>query len=143
MFFTIFSTFFIAIFKEKQEQSGVQEKWEKNIKLIAKSYLKGFFIFDLLACVPSLYTLNTDKTAFTFKYLKFLYVPRILFQISFLKNYIIKHNFANHICIVNTFHAVSLIFRQILIIHFVACIWIKIGIDYEDSWMHNNADIFP
>ena len=111
MLLTIFSTFFIAKSKEEQDlnHNCTQEIWEKNMKLIAKSYLKGYFIFDILACVPSLFTSNMDKSAFMFKYFKFLYVPRILFKILRLKEVIIRRNSENLICIVNTYHVAALI----------------------------------
>ena len=44
---------------------------------IAKTYLLRFLIFDLLACMPTLISLNHNRDLFLFKLFKFLQIIRI------------------------------------------------------------------
>ena len=60
-------------------------RYEYNMIKIAKTYLLRFLIFDLLACMPTLITLNHNKTVYLLKLFKFLQIIRIYEQIRILK----------------------------------------------------------
>jgi hypothetical protein len=57
-----------------------------NKKEIAKNYLKGNFIIDLLACFPSLVTGESVDWVYYFKVLRFLSIEKLIKQIGVISS---------------------------------------------------------
>ena len=84
-----------SILKDKKKEKEVMvdrdfSRYEYNMIKIAKTYLLRFLVFDLLACMPTLITLNHNKTVYLLKLFKFLQIIRIYEQIQILKLVLIK-----------------------------------------------------
>lgn len=52
--------------------------WEVDMRIIAMNYIFTFFIFDFLACVPGLLTLENSLVVYPFKILRVTRIPRLL-----------------------------------------------------------------
>ena len=46
----------------------------RTIPKISKAYLKGFFIFDVLATIPPMWMMQNDRTINWFKFLRFVHI---------------------------------------------------------------------
>ena len=83
------------------EEKGSISRYEYNMIKIAKHYITKFLVFDLLACLPTLITLNERKDLFLLKLFKFTQVIRIYYQIKVLKKVLIKRYHHHQVTIIN------------------------------------------
>ena len=75
----IILNFFTALEKQTTTK-GKQDsflKWETNMKVIAISYLRGFFLIDCLGCLPTLITLSNNSCIFYCKFFRLVSVPKL------------------------------------------------------------------
>lgn len=84
MFVDILITFLTAIpyddklsFSDLLESKSVDEKFDVNMYRIGKRYMKGLLLFDLLGCVPSLFTLNMVSSVYVLKMFKLLHMNEL------------------------------------------------------------------
>jgi len=56
------------------------------MKNIAYAYLRSYFVFDLLSCMPTLITGNRLKFFYYFKALKFLKLSRTQLQFNIIES---------------------------------------------------------
>ena len=74
----------------QREDVNVFTRYEYNMIKIAKFYATKFLFFDLLACLPTLITLNKRSDLFPLKLFKFMQTIRIYDQIKVLMKVLIK-----------------------------------------------------
>jgi hypothetical protein len=129
--FHIFANFFTAIPKERkrktEDASDEQNLYEDDFSLIFWDYLKFYFILDVLACIPSLATSNMDRNYFKFKWFKVFIIPRLYVKSEFLKKEMLNF-FSSRNTVSNVFHFLTIIVSLLTLIHFMACVWIRVGI---------------
>ena len=117
------------------EEKGSISRYEYNMIKIAKHYITKFLVFDLLACLPTLITLNERKDLFLLKLFKFTQVIRIYYQIKVLKKVLIKRYHHHQVTIINLITIIKAIIALTLFIHVITCGWILLSITNSTSWI--------
>ena len=56
----------------------------RTFSQISKAYLRGFFVFDFLATVPSMFTLQTNSRVNLLKFLRFSHIGEMFFPFQSL-----------------------------------------------------------
>lgn len=107
-----------------------------NRKVIAKSYLKGWFLIDLVACIPFQYFLDANNSGSDSSYNKLLRlarIPRLYRLIRIMRLFKMVRLFRNQVLftkLINTLKVSGGILRLIkfgftvmLVVHIVGCFW--------------------
>jgi len=116
MFFDIIFTFFVA------------ETHNQRLKDCVLNYLFGYFIFDFIATVPGLVTLELVKEIYFLKVLRFLQLGRFFRQVHFILNYVARlFAFISLTTVKNAIKMAKLLMTLFLMIHIFACVFIFIG----------------
>jgi len=103
------------------------------MRLIALNYLSNFFVFDILACIPGLWTYEKQLSVYPFKILRILRLPRLLSFIESLFNTFKEKHMQNKNLVENIFKVIHTILTLLLILHFLTCAYIAIGLINEEQ----------
>mmetsp|Transcript_4810 Transcript_4810/g.4460 ORF Transcript_4810/g.4460 Transcript_4810/m.4460 type:complete len:292 (-) Transcript_4810:1051-1926(-) len=104
---------------------------------IGYSYLRGYFVLDVLMTVPTLVTLQ-NFSYYPFKLLRFFHVDRILKILNFFLDKILNFYGLNKAKVQDNIFLVSLFLFSIFASHILCCAWIYLGrIDKENPQRHN------
>lgn len=107
------------------------------MRLIALNYVFNFFAFDFLACIPGLLTLEGKLSVYPFKLLRILRLPRLLSFIESLFNSFKDKHMQQKNSIENIFKVLHTTLLLALILHFLTCAYIAIGLIPEtESWIN-------
>ena len=129
---------------QKQHENkdlNVFTRYEYNMIKIAKSYLFKFLIFDLLACLPTLCTLNKRRELFYLKLFKYTQTIRIYDQIKIFKTVLIKRFQHHQLTIVNLTTILKAAIALTLLLHGVTCGWILISLTNPQSWLFTKHEL--
>ena len=124
--------------RQKDQKADVNAftRYEYNMIKIAKSYITKFLVFDLLACLPTLITLNQRSDLFLLKLFKFMQTIRIYDQIKVLMKVLIKKFHHHQVRIVNLITILKATIALMLFIHVITCGWIIISVSNPTSWIY-------
>ena len=125
--------------KTTKSVSGFQ-RYEYNMLKIAKHYLSTYFFWDILACLPTLLTLHKFKYLYYFKLFRFLQVPRILGHFRILKRIVLKRSYTYFIFMENVANILMQAVEFLLIFHVMSCLWIRLHIYEQESWIYEKFD---
>jgi hypothetical protein len=109
-------------------------EWKYNLKDIAKSYIKSFFVMDLLATIPGLVTFE-DPDYYWVKAIRYIRFFGLLKHINDILQKIFNKMGLNKQLIERIFYFFKLILNLIFIIHILACTWCYIGRGEVDTWV--------
>lgn len=108
------------------------------MRIIALNYILSFFIFDFLACIPGLLTLERSLIVYPFKILRVARIPRLLTFIESIFGMMKEKNMKNQNLLNNCYKVIHTTIILSLILHCMTCGYIAIGmIPYlgEESWI--------
>ena len=120
---------------------NVFTRYEYNMIKIAKTYLFKFLIFDLLACLPTLLTLNKRRGLYYLKIFKFTQTIRIYDQIKIFQTVLIKRFQHHQLTIVNLTTVLRAAIALGLLLHGVTCGWILISLTNPKSWLFTKHEL--
>ena len=115
-------------------------RYEYNMTRIAKRYFLTYFIFDILTCLPTLLTLNNKPHLYYFKMLRFLQLPRVYAWFLLVKRLIARRFYQYFVALENITSIVEQATEFYMIFHVLTCIWIRLAIYNEDSWIYSKFD---
>eukprot|EP00347_Sterkiella_histriomuscorum_P000052 403377369 len=98
------------------------------------SYIKGFFIIDLLSFLPSLVTKETVEDVYFFKLFRYLRIQRVFMFIQFFEKFLLNFKmFQERKQFIHKFiKFLRLIFLYFLIFHIFACSWFYLAYQPEN-----------
>lgn len=91
------------------------------------SYLKTTFVFDILACLPGLITLEVNPVYYLFKVFRYLQMPRFFDQLEQIVRKAKSQYVTRAITITNIYLAFKTLFIMLILFHTLASGWIYIG----------------
>ena len=103
---------------------------------IAIAYIKKFLITDLLSCIPTLVTYNSNRTLYYLKLFKFIQCIRIFEQLKLFKRVLINRFMKDTISLHNVDWFLRSSVLAFIFFHVFTCGWIRIGVSYPDSWLY-------
>ena len=109
---------------------------ESDFPQIRKDYIKSAFVFDCVAALPGLLTLEESDFSRYTKLCRFIHYDRVFDQLNFLTENILmgwlgytRQKVSEYI------DFVKLELTIVLLTHLMACIWILIGESEENGWV--------
>lgn len=106
---------------------------KRNFKDISLNYLTGFFIFDFLATVPPMITLQKNITVNLLKYLRFAHIFEMFSPVEKLINCCCASKKAKQR---DDLYQLIIVFSAALLFgHIAACAFIALG-TAEDGWLN-------
>lgn len=106
----------------------------RTFKAIANSYLRGFFIFDVLATIPPMIYLQKNRNINLLKFLRFVHIGEMFTPFRKLIDWIMDGAIAKKRS--DVFKLIVLFSAALLFGHIAACAWIALGIQ-PDGWLYN------
>ena len=97
----------------------------RTFKDISKSYLKGFFIFDVLATIPPMITMQQNSTINLLKFLRFAHIGEMFTPFKKLIDTLMEGTIAKKRS--DVFQLVVLFSAALLFGHLMSCAWIALG----------------
>lgn len=95
----------------------------KTLKDIALHYVLGYFIFDLVSCIPIF--LKEEHRFFSFKFLRLVHIARVTEPVLKVLNlFVVNYSNKRKEDLVGF---VTLIFNVIFLCHVLSCIWVALG----------------
>ena len=110
----------------------VASETHRDYKSIARNYLEGFFIFDMLSTFPPLLTLHQNSYINLLYFLRFVHIREMFEPIKHLINWIYKDK--KVMIRKHRFHLIVLLLSALLLGHYCACGWIAMGTK-QDGWV--------
>lgn len=104
----------------------------RTFKEIAKAYLKGYFIFDVLATIPPMITMQKNSTINLLKFLRFAHIGEMFTPIKNLIDCCMEGTIAKKRN--DMFQLIVLFSAALLFGHIMACCWIALGTQ-KDGWI--------
>ena len=126
--------------KNKQKKTTVFERYEFHMGKIMKHYITSYFFIDILACIPSLVTLYQYRILFYFKLFRFLQLPRVFAWFRQVKSIILNRSHTHYYLLENVTSVVMQATEFLMVFHIMSCIWIRLNINDQDSWIYNKFD---
>lgn len=107
-----------------------------NLKQNALSYFKGFFIFDCLAALPGLVTLE-NQTVNYMKMFRLVHWNRFFKQLNFIFDKVLLNWLGyNRQKVQELIDFIKLQIFVVYMTHNMACVWVYIGIQTPESWVY-------
>ena len=91
------------------------------------AYLKSTFVFDIMACLPGLITLQMNPHYYLFKVFRYLQMPRFFDQLEQIVRKAKSQYVTRAIMITNIYLAFKTLFIMLILFHTLASGWIYIG----------------
>ena len=91
---------------------------------IAINYLKGYFVFDVLATIPCLFS-GENRDLYPFKVIRIVHFGRISDPIYLILGFVLSKYSKKRQQDLSGF--VALLIFVVFIAHFMACIWLSLG----------------
>ena len=104
-----------------------------QMKEISYTYMKSTFIWDCMACLPGLITLEMDPMWYLFKIFRYLQMPRFFEQLEQIVRKVKSTYVTQSIMITNMYLAFKTLFIMLILFHTLASGWIYIG-NAKDGW---------
>ena len=105
---------------------------KRKFKEIAADYLKGFFIFDALATIPPMATMNRNRTVNLLKFLRLLHFGDMFMPVKYLVDCVMTNSIAKKRN--DVFQLIILFSTALFFGHVAACGWIAMG-TMQDGWL--------
>lgn len=96
-----------------------------NLKLIAKSYMFPFFVFDMLATIPPLIFFNENFEQYWIKAIRIVYFTRLTKPLELLLSFVLRKYSKKRQNDLTSF--CNLILFVVYLSHINACIWLYLG----------------
>ena len=126
----------IMLFDIMTEFITTKEKDGRKINQIREltfEYIKTTFIFDIMACLPGLITLEMDPSWYLFKLFRYLQMPRFFDQLEMIVRKLKSVYVTQSTMITNMYLGFSTLFIMLILFHTLASAWIYIGKE-EGHW---------
>ena len=104
----------------------------RNFKSTSKSYLRGYFIFDVVATVPSMITMQQNASVNLLKFLRFVHVGEMFIPFKRLIDCLMEGKIQRKRS--DMLKLIVLFVSILLFGHLMACSWIALGAR-EDGWI--------
>ena len=104
----------------------------RTFKDIAKAYMKGFFILDVLATLPPMFYMQRHETVNLFKFLRFAHIGEMFTPFKKLIDCLMEGTIAKKRS--DMFQLIVLFSAALLFGHIMACSWIALGTQ-ADGWI--------
>jgi len=112
-----------------------------DLEKISYHYLTNLFVFDFIAVVPGLVTIELFKHMYYLKLLRYLRLSKLFEQIRFvlekLDNLLI---FVNKKAIESFLTLARCLFGLLFLIHVMACFWILLGQTRDEGWLNTSTE---
>lgn len=133
-------TFFTAFDNEGE--------YEYSLKKIALNYIFSYFVFDLLACFPSILVWESFDYKFCYylKALRFMQIGRLFNQLGMVINKIKAFfmGIIDKILLDNAFQLIKTLMGLVYVLHIFSCVWIAIGFAHTKTKnMSGEGYIYP
>ena len=130
MFLDVVCTFFTAY---EGEEGLIYSPW-----IIATKYCFGYLIFDLLAVLPGLFTVELVFKAYYFKIFRYMQVGWFFEELTNMIHRISKLFVSFTVTKVQTVMSLLwLLLTLSLLIHMGACIYMLFGLNHDDGWAYS------
>jgi hypothetical protein len=112
---------------------------DKTWKHVITCYIfRGFFVVDMLSCIPSIVTGEVIKY-YWFKGIRIFRFKRLMDMQDVIMNVCFKSRGMSKSKLTEIQYFLSLITSVILLVHIIACGWLWIGLqDFERGWIFVN-----
>ena len=97
----------------------------RTFSQIAKAYLKGYFIFDVMATIPPMVTMQKNSSINLFKFLRFVHIGEMFTPFKKLIDWIMNGAIAKKRS--DMFQLIVLFSAALLFGHIMACSWVALG----------------
>lgn len=110
-----------------------ETEWEVNLKYLVIEYFRTNFAFDFLASIPCLVTGEQVMWLYPLKIMRIIRLARIISFLEQLSQIFKKANMRQQIFIENFFHVLITVLVLIVAVHVLACSFIAIGLERNES----------
>ena len=118
----------------------VADKQNRTFKDVAKNYLYGFFIFDVIATIPPMIFMEKNNKANVLKMLRLVHITDVFSPFYYPTSLLMRSNVKTDTD--NAYQLVVLVLSAFLFAHLAACIFVNIALIYDEdssniSFIHN------
>ena len=103
----------------------VADKQNRKFKDVAKNYLFGFFIFDVVATIPPMVYMERNNKANTLKMLRLVHIREVFSPFYYPTSLLMRSNVKTDTD--NAYQLVVLVLSAFLFAHLAACVWVNIA----------------